>query len=95
MHILQTIEEDLYYFDGEGVLQKNREPFEVDGYEIRFPGDPEAEGFLVYNCRCTLVGQIEGYETDITTYRDIDPSLGNMTYEEWKQSKPVYKKKAK
>ena len=79
----------------DGQMREPGEPFEVDGYEIRFPGDPEAEGFLVYNCRCTLVGQIEGYETDITTYRDIDPSLGNMTYEEWKQSKPVYKKKAK
>ena len=77
----------------DGQMREPGEPFEVDGYEIRFPGDPEAEGFLVYNCRCTLVGQIEGFETDITTYRDIDPSLGDMTYEEWKQSKPVYKKK--
>lgn len=26
------------------------EPFEVDGYEIMFPGDPSAEGFLIWNC---------------------------------------------
>ena len=26
------------------------EPFEVEGYEIMFPGDPSAEGFLIWNC---------------------------------------------
>jgi hypothetical protein len=26
------------------------EPFEVDGYKIRYPGDPTAEGFLIWNC---------------------------------------------
>ena len=26
------------------------EPFEVDGYKIMVPGDPSAEGFLIWNC---------------------------------------------
>ena len=69
-------------------------PFEVEGYEIMFPGDPTAEGFLVYNCRCTTIAQIPGHEIDTTAYR-TDPGYGDMTYEEWKEAKPVYKKKGK
>jgi len=79
----------------DGQMRNPGEPFEVEGYTIRFPGDPQAEGFLVYNCRCTLIGQIEGFERDVVSYRQIDPKLGNMTYEEWEQAKPVYKKKKK
>lgn len=26
------------------------EPFKIDGYEIRFPGDPSAPGYLIWNC---------------------------------------------
>ena len=31
------------------------QPFEVDGAEIMFPGDPDAPLDLTYNCRCWLV----------------------------------------
>ena len=62
------------------------EPFEVDGYKIRFPGDPNAPGHLVYNCRCTMIAQIMGFERDVVGLR-ADPALGDMTYEEWKRSK--------
>ena len=34
-------------------------PFKVDGEEIMFPGDPSAPGYLVYNCRCTLVAAVD------------------------------------
>ena len=63
-------------------------PFIVPSSEekIMFPGDPTAAGHLVYNCRCTLIGQIEGFETDTTAYRR-DPNIDNMTYEEWKKSR--------
>ena len=58
--------------------------FEVDGYEIGFPGDPSAEPEMFYNCRCTLVADIVGYP-----YNDErnDSKLGEMTYEEWKHAK--------
>ena len=64
------------------------EPFVVEGYEIRFPGDPEAEPFLVYNCRCRTIGQVKGFERDIRGFdlRD-DPDLEGMSYDEWKESK--------
>lgn len=62
------------------------EPFEVEGEKIRFPGDPKAPGHLAYNCRCTMIGQIMGFERDVAAMR-TDPAIGNMTYEEWKHSK--------
>lgn len=29
-------------------------PFNVDGYDMMYPGDMSAPGYLVYNCRCTV-----------------------------------------
>ena len=70
------------HLDGQTV--PNDEPFEIDGYEIMYPGDPDAEPEMIYNCRCTLVAEIEGID-----YHDErnDSKLGDMTYEEWKHEK--------
>lgn len=62
------------------------EPFHVEGMTIRFPGDPQANPRLVYNCRCTLISQLKGFEIDSRKYRQ-DPDLEGMTYEEWKHAK--------
>lgn len=64
------------------------EPFEVDGYTIEFPGDPNAEPEMFYNCRCTLVADIVGQN-----YNDErkDDKLDGMTYEEWKHAKDKQK----
>ena len=65
------------------------EPFEVDGEEIMYPGDPSAPGYLVYNCRCVLVRQVKGYEYDIRDdYTDYE-HINGMTYEQWKKSDKV------
>ena len=45
-------------------------PFKVDGREIRFPGDPQAAPYLVYNCRCSLVADVIGIPKDDTLRRD-------------------------
>lgn len=80
------------------------EPFvvEVDGerYEIDYPGDPKADPCMVYNCRCTLVYEVEGYENtgerrayrewddeDGNHHRDSYTIDGNTTYKEWKAMK--------
>ena len=79
------------------------EPFEIDGMEIMFPGDPNAEAELVYNCRCTMVEVYEGIESKSVrrAYEDLDerdeddPQYGkrnsylveDMTYTEWKKWK--------
>ena len=63
------------------------EPFEIEGEKIEFPGDPKAEPYLVYNCRCTLIGQVKGVNLDLSDVTYRDSKLGDMTYEEWKEDK--------
>jgi SPP1 gp7 family putative phage head morphogenesis protein len=62
------------------------EPFKVMGEEIRFPGDPTAPAHLVYNCRCTVIAALEGFERDLSdlSIRKAD-KLEGMSYEEWKR----------
>ena len=68
------------------------EPFEVDGYKLDYPADPKAPYYLIMNCRCTLIGQLKGFERDTKEYRQ-DPDLDGMSYEEWKQGKKKQPKK--
>lgn len=74
--------------DGQEV-RGEKTPFKVDGEEIMFPGDPSAAGYLVYNCRCTLIAAVEGVDTSDAKRRAKDPETGesvvieDMTYQEW------------
>ena len=80
------------------------EPFEVewDGvhYEIDYPGDPNAEPEMVYNCRCSMIEVYEGIDrkTVRRAYYDEDDedyeegkrksyTVEDMTYNEWKKWK--------
>lgn len=73
-------------------------PFKVDGYNIMYPGDTSAPGYLVYNCRCTQIAEVDGEDTSSGGRRAIDPETGetllveDMTYSEWagwkKQNQP-------
>lgn len=78
-------------------------PFKVDGYEIMYPGDTSAPGYLVYNCRCTQIAEIDGEDTSSGGRRAIDPEtgqwvlVGDMTYAEWagwKKEQAIVKEKA-
>lgn len=72
----------------DGVIVENDEPFENEFGKIMFPGDPEAHAANVYNCRCTLMAAIKGFEID-TKNTDLrhDANLGGMSYDEWKATK--------
>ena len=67
-------------------------PFKVDGYDIMFPGDTSAPGYLVYNCRCTMVADIGGVNSTgqrraknpVTGENEI---ISDMTYSEWAAQK--------
>ena len=66
------------------------EPFEIPsgkyaGDKIMYPGDPNAPGYLVYNCRCTLRGVVDGLEPQARKFRDLSDIGGD--YEAWKNSK--------
>lgn len=77
------------------------EPFSVDWdgehYELDYPGDPNGEPEMVYNCRCTMVEIYEGIDRASTrrAYYDEDDedyeegkrksyTVEDMTYKEWK-----------
>ena len=57
-------------------------PFKVNGDTIRFPADPQAKGYLVWNCRCTLVAWTP--EMAAADARDWDKMPDGTSYEEWK-----------
>lgn len=61
------------------------EKFKVDGYELEYPGDPSAPGYLVYNCRCTVVSVDKFHDPNAPRAS----KLGNLSYEEWKAGKEV------
>lgn len=78
-------------------------PFKVDGYELMYPGDSSAPDYLVYNCRCTQIAELDGEDTSSGGRRAIDPETGesvlveDMTYAEWagwKKEQAIVKEKA-
>lgn len=60
------------------------EPFIMDGFKIKYPGDPAAPAHLLYNCRCTVIAKVKGVDFDVSDKTQRDDKLGDMSYEEWK-----------
>lgn len=69
-------------------------PFHTpDGFTIMWPADctssssnaPQGE---IWNCRCTLLSWVKGFEPGTVTH---SPKMGDMTFEEWQQAKPMSK----
>lgn len=63
------------------------EPFIMDGFKIKYPGDPAAPAHLLYNCRCTVIAKVKGVDFDVSDKTQRDDKIGDMTYEEWKGDK--------
>jgi SPP1 gp7 family putative phage head morphogenesis protein len=52
---------------------------------LQYPADPTGDPSEVYNCRCTMVSEIDG--TSSVDFSDLDmraSNIGDMTYDEWK-----------
>lgn len=72
----------------DGQKRPLNKPFTVEGYSIMFPGDPTAHPSLVFNCRCTLVGDLDDYPAEYERYDNIDGKpVSQMTYTEWYNAK--------
>ena len=74
----------------DGQTAETDKPFHVDGYEIMYPGDTSAPGYLVYNCRCTLIAALsDAPKAPNPMRRARDPETGksilisDMTYAQW------------
>ena len=53
----------------------------------RYPGDPNGRPEEVYNCRCTLVAEVEGSDPyDASDLTQRNSRLFDMSYEEWKEA---------
>ena len=71
----------------DGQVQPNEKPFQSILGDIMFPGDPNAAPSNVYNCRCTLIAEVEGVDMSDTLRRDRWGPLPNMTYAQWENTK--------
>lgn len=72
--------------DSHALMDGERVPLdEAFSNGLDYPADPSGEPSEVYNCRCTMVTAIKGYEKAITDF-DLSKNekLGDMSYEEWK-----------
>ena len=71
------------------------EPFEVDGFKIMWPAQSHGPGSsdipqsLIWNCRCTLLAWVKGFEGRTVK---SSPKMGSMSFEDWQKSKPERKK---
>ena len=65
------------------------EPFKAQGYEIQYPGDPNATPEMVYHCRCKVTGALVKYPRKDAMRRDNTTKevTSDLTYTEWYKAK--------
>lgn len=56
----------------------------MGGASIRYPGDPQAPGYLIYNCRCTLISAVKGIDQSNAPRAS---KLDGVSYEDRKAGK--------
>ena len=67
----------------DGVEQEVDLPFDVDGSEMMYPADPAGDPSEVYNCRCTLIYNVNN------NLQSVDPKMVERisrvpSYDKWK-----------
>ena len=80
-----------------GQRRKVGEPFILDGVEILYPAQSSGPGSsdipqsMVWNCRCTLLAWVKGFEGETVTR---SPKMGDMSFEEWQHEKEPKREEA-
>ena len=70
-----------------GQRRKVDQPFVVEGVEILYPAQSSGPGSsdipqsLIWNCRCTLLAWVKGFEGEAVKR---SPKMGDMSFEEWR-----------
>ena len=72
-----------------GQRRNVNQPFEVDGVEILYPawlgmGDYKVPPDLVWNCRCTILAWVKGFEHDALKTSE---RMEGLSYEDWLNAK--------
>lgn len=77
-----------WHVDLDGQTVRVEEHFTNKYGDIDYPGDPGADPLNVWNCRCTMVSQIEGFERNPADL-SLRPynKLGGMSYDDWKSAR--------
>ena len=81
--------------DLDGQRQALHDPFEIDGYELMYPRDPNGAPEMIINCRCTMKRIYPKYENIPTERRenlkrtgeDENKIIPETTYRQWEKSK--------
>lgn len=71
----------------DGQTQDNDKPFDSELGPIMFPGDLNAAPANVYNCRCSLIAEVENTDMSDALRRDHWGVLPNMTFAQWGNTK--------
>ena len=71
--------------DGQKVRVGER--FNVDGHMMTGPADPTAPAYLVWNCRCRCVGDVQRDDIPPAVIHRYSRLPKGMTYEEWKKGR--------
>ena len=80
--------------DADGQAVEPKEAFRVGGYSLEYPGDPSAPPEETYNCRCTMITELDDYPSSFDR-RAYDESgdrrksyiTEDTTYKEWEAKK--------
>lgn len=71
----------------DGQQREVGEPFEIDGQKILYAGDPYAPQGLIWNCRCTMLCWVKGFEESRDVKAHAFPNSEYESYTAWKYSR--------
>ena len=74
--------------DSHALMDGERVPLDENfSNGLEYPADPSGDPEEIYNCRCTMVTAIKGFEKALTDF-DLSENekLGGMSYDEWKDA---------